>query len=93
MEVMRQYGYILEHFRTNSQLTNDAIFTMMHHVSGDLAGPESLFVPQILATFSDLWEQVRPSTSSSQVCMLLRVVPCDLAIANSTGGFLIFHDR
>ena len=55
---MRQYGYVLENFRDNSQFVNDAIFTMMHHVSGDLGAPESLFVPQILATFSDMWEQV-----------------------------------
>ena len=54
---MRQYGYVLENFRSNPQLVNDAIFTMMHHISGDLLAPESLFVPQILATFSDMWEE------------------------------------
>ena len=59
VEVMRHYGYLLEHFRSNSQLTNDALFTMMHHVAGDREAPESLFVPQILATFSDMWEEVR----------------------------------
>ena len=58
LEVMRQYGYVLEQFRSNTQQVNDAIFTMMHHVSGDLGAPEALFVPQILATFSDMWEQV-----------------------------------
>ena len=34
LEVMRQYGHVLEQFRSNTQHVNDAIFTMMHHVSG-----------------------------------------------------------
>ena len=29
----------------------------MHHVSGDLNTPETLFIPQVLETFSDIWER------------------------------------
>lgn len=55
---MRQYGYLLETFSSNSDTLNDAIFTMMHHISGDLNAPEALFAPQILKSFSDVWEKV-----------------------------------
>ena len=61
VEVMRQYGYLLETFDTNSEAVTDCIFTMMHHVCGDLNAPETLFVPQILETFSDIWERVSVS--------------------------------
>ena len=57
MDIMRQYGHLMEAYETNSDSVNDAIFTMMHHISGDLQRPEALFVPQILKAFSDIWEQ------------------------------------
>ena len=57
VEVMRQYGQLLEGFDTNSEFVNDCVFTMMHHVSGDLSAPETLFLPQVLETFSDIWER------------------------------------
>ena len=57
VEVMRQYGHLLEGFDTNPEFVNDCIFTMMHHVSGDLNHPETLFIPQVLETFSDIWER------------------------------------
>ena len=56
---MRQYGQLLTYFYSNSEAVNDCIFTMMHHVSGDLNAPENLFIPQVLETFSDIWERVR----------------------------------
>ena len=58
VEVMTHYGCLLEHFQSNSQLTNNALFTMMHHVAGDLGGAEALFFPQILTQFSRMREQV-----------------------------------
>ena len=58
VEVMRQYGSLLESVDDNSQFTNDCIFTIMHHVCGDLNAPETLFIPQVLETFSDIWERV-----------------------------------
>lgn len=55
---MRQYGHLLEAFSSNNNSLNDAIFTMMHHISGDLNRPEALYVPQILKAFSDIWQMV-----------------------------------
>ena len=62
VEVMRQYGQLLENFYSNVEAVNDCIFTMMHHVCGDLNTPETLFIPQVLETFSDIWERVSKST-------------------------------
>ena len=62
---MRQYGQLLTYFYSNPESVNDCIFTMMHHVSGDLNAPENLFIPQVLETFSDIWERVRNFFSSS----------------------------
>ena len=62
---MRQYGLLLENFTSNSDAINDAIFTMMHHVSGpELNCPEALYVPKILRTFSDLWRKDDDETQS-----------------------------
>ncbi len=57
VDVMRHYGYLLETFRSNPEHLNDALFTMMHHISGDLNQPEALYIPHILKAFSDIWEQ------------------------------------
>ncbi|XP_076323972.1 protein timeless-like isoform X1 [Tachypleus tridentatus] len=57
VKVMEQYGRVLEDFRTNSEYVNDCVFTMMHHVAGDLNSPESLFHPIILKTFSQIIEE------------------------------------
>ena len=69
VEVMRQYGQLLTYFYSNPESVNDCIFTMMHHVSGDLNAPENLFIPQVLETFSDIWERVRNFFSSSSSFM------------------------
>ena len=57
LELMRQYGSLLEDYDTNSPLVNDCIFTMMHHVAGDLGSPQTLYIPSILKSFSKIWEQ------------------------------------
>ena len=59
IDVMKHYGFLLEHYQSNSQLTNEALFTVMHHVGGDLGAPEALFIPKILSTFSTIWQQVK----------------------------------
>ena len=61
---MRQYGQLLENFYSNVEAVNDCIFTMMHHVCGDLNTPETLFIPQVLETFSDIWERVSKYVSA-----------------------------
>uniref|UniRef100_A0A1Q3FV71 Putative dna topoisomerase i-interacting protein n=1 Tax=Culex tarsalis TaxID=7177 RepID=A0A1Q3FV71_CULTA len=56
VEIMHQYGLMLEDFRENGAFVNDCIFTMMHHVGGDLGLINVLFQPNILKTFSLIWE-------------------------------------
>ncbi|XP_040582164.1 protein timeless-like [Lepeophtheirus salmonis] len=56
VDVMRQYGYCLQKFESNTVSLNKAVCTMMHHISGELNTHEALFIPQILKTFSDIWE-------------------------------------
>lgn len=54
--IMQQYGHLLEDFRKNGEFVNDCVFTMMHHIAGDLSRPEVLYQPLILKTFSNIWE-------------------------------------
>lgn len=56
-ELMRQYGRLLEDFQTNTPFLNDCIFTVMHHIAGDLNSPQNLYLPSILKSFSKIWEQ------------------------------------
>ncbi|XP_034473060.1 protein timeless isoform X2 [Drosophila innubila] len=56
LEVMHYYGILLEDFNNNGEFVNDCIFTMMHHISGDLGQIGVLFQPIILKTFSRIWE-------------------------------------
>uniref|UniRef100_A0A2M4BA25 Putative dna topoisomerase i-interacting protein n=1 Tax=Anopheles marajoara TaxID=58244 RepID=A0A2M4BA25_9DIPT len=56
VEIMHQYGLLLEDFRENGAYVNDCIFTMMHHVGGDLGQINVLFQPNILKTYSQIWE-------------------------------------
>ncbi|XP_057652499.1 protein timeless isoform X2 [Diorhabda carinulata] len=56
VEIMRQYGLLLENFKENGEFINNCIFTMMHHIGGDLNNIETLFQPSILKTFSQIWE-------------------------------------
>ncbi|CAB4060006.1 unnamed protein product [Lepeophtheirus salmonis] len=57
VEVMRQYGYCLETFESNTVSLNEAIFKIMNYVSVDLNAPEALFIPQILNIFSEVLER------------------------------------
>ncbi|EDW28988.1 GL19475 [Drosophila persimilis] len=56
LEVMHYYGILLEDFTSNGEFVNDCIFTMMHHVGGDLEQIGVLFQPIILKTYSRIWE-------------------------------------
>ncbi|XP_022222457.2 protein timeless isoform X2 [Drosophila obscura] len=56
LEVMHYYGILLEDFTNNGEFVNDCIFTMMHHVCGDLGQIGVLFQPIILKTYSRIWE-------------------------------------
>ncbi|EDW04939.1 GH23554 [Drosophila grimshawi] len=56
LEVMHYYGILLEDFNNNGEFVNDCIFTMMHHIGGDLGHTGVLFQPIILKTYSRIWE-------------------------------------
>lgn len=56
VEIMYQYGLLLEDFKENGEFVNDCIFTMMHHVGGDLRKSTTLLQPIILKTYSKIWE-------------------------------------
>ncbi|XP_050675736.1 protein timeless-like [Leptidea sinapis] len=55
-EIMFQYGLLLEDYESNGEFVNDCIFTLMHHVGGDLGCLISLFQPNILKTFTAIFE-------------------------------------
>jgi len=54
---MRQFGRLLEAYEQNTPFVNDCIFTIMHHIAGDLDSPQTLYIPSILQSFSKIWEQ------------------------------------
>lgn len=56
VDIMRHYGTLLENFQNNGEFVNDCIFTMMHHVGGDLEQVSILFQPSILKTYSQIWD-------------------------------------
>ena len=47
---------LLDDFNNNGEFVNDCIFTMMHHIGGDLGQVGTLFQPVILKTYSRIWE-------------------------------------
>ncbi|XP_068621502.1 protein timeless isoform X2 [Battus philenor] len=55
-EIMSQYGLLLEDYEGNGGFVNDCIFTMMHHVGGELGCVIALFQPKILKTFTSIWK-------------------------------------
>lgn len=56
VDIMHHYGVLLENFLDNGEYVNDCIFTMMHHIGGDLDLVAILFQPHILKTFSQIWQ-------------------------------------
>lgn len=57
MDMMRQYGRLLENFNANDETVNDCIFTMMHHIAGDLRNVNVLLQPCILRVFLRIWKE------------------------------------
>ncbi|KAK4296400.1 hypothetical protein Pmani_031102 [Petrolisthes manimaculis] len=57
MDMMRQYGRLLENFHANEETVNDCIFTMMHHIAGDLRNINVLLQPCILRVFLRIWKE------------------------------------
>lgn len=54
--IMHQYSLLLENYEENGEFVNDCIFTVMHHVGGELDSLVCLFQPKILKTFTDIWQ-------------------------------------
>ncbi|XP_063358533.1 protein timeless-like isoform X2 [Cydia amplana] len=54
-EIMYQYGLLLEEYAVNGEFVNDCVFTIMHHVGGELDSLISLYQPKILKTFTSIW--------------------------------------
>ncbi|XP_050729606.1 protein timeless-like isoform X3 [Eriocheir sinensis] len=57
MDIMRQYSRLLENFNVNDEMVNDCIFTMMHHIAGDLRNVNVLLQPSILRVFLRIWRE------------------------------------
>nr|AGV28716.1 timeless [Eurydice pulchra] len=57
MDIMLQYGRVLENFNENDEMVNECIFTMMHHVSGELRSVSVLLQPSILKVFLRIWKE------------------------------------
>lgn len=57
MDIMRQYSRLLENFNMNDETVNDCIFTMMHHIAGDLRNVNVLLQPSILKVFMRIWRE------------------------------------
>ncbi|XP_061707871.1 protein timeless-like isoform X1 [Cydia pomonella] len=55
-EIMYQYGLLLEDYAVNGAFINDCVFTIMHHVGGELDSLISLYQPKILKTFTSIWK-------------------------------------
>ncbi|CAH0749022.1 unnamed protein product [Diatraea saccharalis] len=55
-EVMYQYGLLLEDYAVNGEFVNDCIFTLMHHIGGEIGSIITLFQPKILKTFTSMWK-------------------------------------
>lgn len=53
---MEQYGRLLENFNENGEFVNDCIFTMMHHVGGDLGQVKTLLQPSVLRAYFQIWK-------------------------------------
>ncbi|KAF6208323.1 hypothetical protein GE061_016777 [Apolygus lucorum] len=56
IDLMKQYGYLLEFYQENGTDINDCIFNMMHHVAGDLDSLSSLLQPCIIKSFTLIYE-------------------------------------
>ncbi|XP_037076375.1 protein timeless-like [Pollicipes pollicipes] len=52
--VIKHYTDLLRFHATNPPVLNDAIFTILHHVAGDVGRIELLIQPSVLRIFSDI---------------------------------------
>lgn len=53
---MFKYGIVLTNYKNNEDVVNEAIFTMMHHIMGEVKHSTVLLQPIILKTFFKLFD-------------------------------------
>lgn len=54
---MFNYGIALQNYKKNDELVNEAVFTMMHHIIGEVENTTVLFQPIILKIFLNVFEE------------------------------------
>lgn len=54
-DIMYKYGIVLQNYKGNSELVNDAVLTMMHHTIGEIGNSSVLLQPNIFKTFLNLY--------------------------------------
>lgn len=52
---MHKYGIVLQNYEKNSEIVNESVFTMMHHIS-KIENSTALYQPIILKTFLKMFE-------------------------------------
>lgn len=57
---MYHYGTVLLNYKTNNEFINEAVFTMMHHIAGEVENTTVLFQPIIFKTFLNIVEEKNP---------------------------------
>ncbi|CAH1731206.1 protein timeless [Aphis gossypii] len=54
-DIMHKYGIVLQNYEKNSEIVNESVFTMMHHIS-KIENSTALYQPIILKTFLKMFE-------------------------------------
>lgn len=54
---MFNYGIVLQNYKVNNELVNEAIFTMMHHIIGEVENTTVLFQPSIIKIFINIFDE------------------------------------
>lgn len=54
---MLNYGKVLQNYKRNSELVNDAVLTMMHRIIKEVKNTQVLFQPIIYQTFLRLYTE------------------------------------
>lgn len=53
---MFKYGMVLKDYENNEEIVNEAVFTMMHHIIGEVENTTVLLQPIILKIFFKMFD-------------------------------------
>lgn len=70
-DIMFNYGTVLQNYKKNDEIVNEAVFTMMHHIIGEVEDTTVLFQPIILKIFLKVFEEKDNLYEVSLVTLLL----------------------